>query len=123
VTTTDPVAGDAVARGGPDLATVLDLQQTGPLVFTASPTDTTPMRMFGGRVAGQAVIAAGRTVAPDRALRSRHAHFLRATSRSAPTTGSTTTSRARGPGTDARCAGVCCSTGRAGRSARSCRRR
>ena len=34
-------------------------------------------RLFGGMVAAQSVIAAGRTVAPDRPLHSLHAYFLR----------------------------------------------
>jgi acyl-CoA thioesterase-2 len=34
-------------------------------------------RLFGGMVAAQSVIAAGRTVAPERKLHSLHAYFLR----------------------------------------------
>ena len=34
-------------------------------------------RLFGGMVAAQCVIAAGRTVQPDRRLHSLHAYFLR----------------------------------------------
>src|SRR2546429_4918724 len=34
-------------------------------------------RVFGGQVAGQALVAAGRTVPPDRPVHSLHAYFLR----------------------------------------------
>ena len=33
--------------------------------------------MFGGQVAGQALVAAGRTVPPDRPVHSLHAYFIR----------------------------------------------
>ena len=41
-------------------------------------------RLFGGMVAAQSVIAAGRTVDPDRPLHSLHAYFLRPGSHGAP---------------------------------------
>src|SRR6185369_4848653 len=34
-------------------------------------------RVFGGQVAGQALVAAGRTVAPDRFVHSLHGYFVR----------------------------------------------
>lgn len=70
-------------RGAPaepaiqDLATILTLEQTGTLHFRAPAANTESMRTFGGRVAGQALVAAGRTVPEDRGVHSLHSHFLR----------------------------------------------
>jgi acyl-CoA thioesterase-2 len=42
------------------------------------------MRTFGGQVAAQALVAAGRTVSPDRPVHSLHSHFLRPGNPTAP---------------------------------------
>ncbi|MFI6983176.1 acyl-CoA thioesterase [Embleya sp. NPDC050154] len=43
-----------------------------------------PLRAFGGQVAAQALVAAGRTVVPDRHVHSLHSYFLRPGSTTAP---------------------------------------
>jgi acyl-CoA thioesterase-2 len=56
---------------------VLDLEERSPDVFVGQ-TPTTPLqRIFGGQVAGQALMAAGRTVPADRGVHSLHSYFLR----------------------------------------------
>jgi acyl-CoA thioesterase II len=60
------------------LQQILDLEQIEDQVFrgrSRSGAETT--RVFGGEVAGQALIAAARTVAPERTVHSLHAYFLR----------------------------------------------
>jgi acyl-CoA thioesterase-2 len=59
------------------LAEILDLEQIELLVFRGRTRPTTVTRVFGGEVAGQALVAAGRTVPPDRRVHSLHAYFLR----------------------------------------------
>ncbi len=59
------------------LLVVLDLEERSPDVFVGQ-TPTTPLqRIFGGQVAGQALMAAGRTVEADRGVHSLHSYFLR----------------------------------------------
>jgi acyl-CoA thioesterase-2 len=59
------------------LMVVLDLEERSPDVFVGQ-TPTTPLqRIFGGQVAGQALMAAGRTVSTDRGVHSLHSYFLR----------------------------------------------
>lgn len=60
------------------LAELLTLRATGPNQFRAEASRTSGRRLFGGQVAGQALIAAGRTVPAARTVHSVHAHFLRA---------------------------------------------
>jgi acyl-CoA thioesterase-2 len=59
------------------LLQILELEEIEVRVFRGRtrPTDTT--RVFGGEVAGQALVAAGRTVPDDRRVHSLHAYFLR----------------------------------------------
>jgi acyl-CoA thioesterase-2 len=60
-----------------ELMTVLQLDEREPDVFVGQ-TPTTPMqRIFGGQVAGQALMAAGRTVPAERGVHSIHSYFLR----------------------------------------------
>jgi acyl-CoA thioesterase-2 len=60
-----------------ELVALLDLEQLERnLVRGVSPPHS-PTRVFGGQVAGQALVAAGRTVEPDRAVHSLHSYFLR----------------------------------------------
>jgi acyl-CoA thioesterase-2 len=54
----------------------LDLDSWGADLFVGDPGPGEG-RLFGGMVAAQSVIAAGRSVAPERQLHSLHAYFLR----------------------------------------------
>jgi acyl-CoA thioesterase-2 len=59
------------------LVALLDLERIEDDIFRGvSPTDSVP-RVFGGQVAGQALIAAGRTVPAERSVHSLHAYFIR----------------------------------------------
>ncbi|WP_322755314.1 acyl-CoA thioesterase II [Frankia sp. Cas3] len=60
------------------LVGVLDLERLDVDIFRGwSSHGELPVRLFGGQVAGQALIAAGRTVEPARSVHSLHAYFLR----------------------------------------------
>ncbi|WP_181783583.1 acyl-CoA thioesterase [Pseudonocardia pini] len=79
----------SVGRGGHGLAALMELERvgrdrfrSGTVVHPARPNR--PLRVFGGQVAGQALVAAGRTVPDDRAVHSLHAHFLRAGEQAEP---------------------------------------
>jgi acyl-CoA thioesterase-2 len=60
-----------------ELLDVLDLEQIELDIFRGRSPEERTQRVFGGQVAGQALIAAGRTVPPDRPVHSLHAYFLR----------------------------------------------
>ena len=60
-----------------DLVDLLDLEDIEVNVFRGRSPDDARQRVFGGQVAGQALVAAGRTVAADRRVHSLHAYFLR----------------------------------------------
>jgi acyl-CoA thioesterase-2 len=62
-----------------DLIALLDLEDLDDNVFRGrSPElDVQQQRVFGGQVAGQAQVAATRTVEPDKTIHSLHAYFLR----------------------------------------------
>jgi len=60
-----------------ELLRLLDLEQLEVNLFRGVSPDEEQQRVFGGQVAGQALIAAGRTVEPDRFVHSLHAYFLR----------------------------------------------
>jgi acyl-CoA thioesterase-2 len=60
-----------------DLLAVLDLEPAGADRFRGHSPDVTAERVFGGQVAAQAVIAAGRTVSTGRELATIQATFLR----------------------------------------------
>jgi acyl-CoA thioesterase-2 len=68
---------------GPDgtqaaaLMVVLDLEERSPDVFVGQTPRTPLQRIFGGQVAGQALMAAGRTVPAGRVVHSLHSYFLR----------------------------------------------
>jgi acyl-CoA thioesterase II len=65
---------------GSALDDLLDLLELEPLevnLFRGLSPDEDTQRVFGGQVAAQALIAAGRTVDPDRRVHSLHAYFLR----------------------------------------------
>jgi acyl-CoA thioesterase-2 len=59
------------------LLTILDLEQLEVNIFRGLSPDETAQRVFGGQVAGQAMVAAGRTVPDERRVHSLHAYFLR----------------------------------------------
>lgn len=61
-----------------DLLALLDLDPTGPDRFVGHSADPSAERVFGGQVAAQSVVAAGRTVPAGRELASVQATFLRA---------------------------------------------
>jgi acyl-CoA thioesterase-2 len=57
---------------------LLDLEQIETDIFRGrSPVGERRQRIFGGQVAGQALVAAGRTAPPDRPVHSLHAYFIR----------------------------------------------
>jgi acyl-CoA thioesterase-2 len=60
-----------------ELLDLLDLEQIEVNIFRGRSPDETVQRVFGGQVAGQALVAAGRTVPPDRPVHSLHAYFIR----------------------------------------------
>jgi acyl-CoA thioesterase-2 len=59
------------------LLDLLDLERVEVNIFRGRSPDETVQRVFGGQVAGQALVAAGRTVAADRPVNSLHAYFIR----------------------------------------------
>jgi acyl-CoA thioesterase-2 len=61
-----------------ELLTLLDLEPVADGVYRGRQPDTALQRVFGGQVAGQALVAAARTVDATRQVHSLHAYFLRA---------------------------------------------
>jgi acyl-CoA thioesterase-2 len=60
-----------------DLVKLLDLEAIEVNIFRGVSPDEDRQRVFGGQVAGQALVAAARTVEPGRTVHSLHAYFLR----------------------------------------------
>ena len=60
-----------------ELLGLLDLEQIEVNIFRGRSPDERVQRVFGGQVAGQAMVAAGRTVPADRPVHSLHAYFIR----------------------------------------------
>ncbi|WP_369389363.1 acyl-CoA thioesterase [Streptomyces sp. CG1] len=60
-----------------DLLDLLDLEQIEENIFRGRSRSAVVPRVFGGQVAAQALVAAGRTVPADRLAHSLHAYFLR----------------------------------------------
>lgn len=60
-----------------DLVDLLDLEVIEVNIFRGVSPDESRQRIFGGQVAGQALVAAARTVDDDRPVHSLHAYFLR----------------------------------------------
>src|SRR6186997_954591 len=60
-----------------DLIALLDLERIEVNLFRGVSPDEDRQRVFGGQVAGQALVAAARTVDDDRPVHSLHAYFLR----------------------------------------------
>lgn len=69
-----PASGQAAVN---QLLEMLDLQRLGPSVFRGHTPQVSRQRIFGGQVAAQALVAAGRTVEPDRTVHSLHGYFVR----------------------------------------------
>src|ERR1700689_2633799 len=59
------------------LLDLLDLEQIELDIFRGRSPEERVQRVFGGQVAGQALVAAGRTVPADRPGHSLHAYFIR----------------------------------------------
>ncbi|MGW5044667.1 acyl-CoA thioesterase II [Streptomyces griseoluteus] len=60
-----------------DLLDLLDLERIEEDIYRGQSRSAVVPRVFGGQVAAQALVAAGRTVPADRAAHSLHAYFLR----------------------------------------------
>ncbi|MFJ6939015.1 acyl-CoA thioesterase [Streptomyces sp. NPDC101132] len=60
-----------------DLLDLLDLEQIEENIFRGTSRTSLVPRVFGGQVAAQALVAAGRTVPADRTAHSLHSYFLR----------------------------------------------
>lgn len=74
------VGADGIPRGQAvldGLVKLLDLEQLEVNLFRGVSPPQSPTRVFGGQVAGQALVAAGRTVPTDRHVHSLHAYFIR----------------------------------------------
>lgn len=73
-------AADGVQRGQAvldELVALLDLEELDVNLFRGVSPPLSPTRVFGGQVAGQALVAAGRTVPADRQVHSLHSYFIR----------------------------------------------
>ena len=73
-------AADGVPRGQAvldGLVALLDLEQLELNLFRGVSPPQSPTRVFGGQVAGQALVAAGRTVPAEREVHSLHSYFIR----------------------------------------------
>jgi acyl-CoA thioesterase-2 len=64
-------------RPGAPLMTVLGLEERDRDVYVGQTPSTRQQRIFGGQVAGQALMAAGYTVPAERGVHSLHSYFLR----------------------------------------------
>ncbi|TVT50093.1 acyl-CoA thioesterase II [Amycolatopsis cynarae] len=86
----DAAAGldGAVGAGGQavldHLVALLDLEKIEENIFRGVSPAHSPVRVFGGQVAGQALVAAGRTVPSERKVHSLHAYFIRGGDPSVP---------------------------------------
>src|ERR1700754_3075587 len=81
-------AGDELPGGGQPvldrLVALLDLEKIEENYYRGVSPVHSPVRVFGGQVAGQALVAAGRTVPEDRRVHSLHAYFIRGGDPSVP---------------------------------------
>ena len=78
--TTTPAPGTARTGGATPLDRLIDLLDLETIevdIFRGKQPLESLQRVFGGQVAGQALVAAGRTVPSDRPVHSLHAYFLR----------------------------------------------
>jgi acyl-CoA thioesterase II len=67
-----------------ELVSLLDLETIEDGLYRGRQPETALQRVFGGQVAGQSLVAAVRTVEPDREVHSLHAYFLRPGDTSVP---------------------------------------
>ncbi|MGW1677435.1 acyl-CoA thioesterase II [Saccharopolyspora sp. NPDC002376] len=75
-----PLDVNGMPHGQPvldSLVALLDLERIEENIFRGVSPASSPVRVFGGQVAGQALVAAGRTVPPERRVHSLHAYFIR----------------------------------------------
>ncbi|GAA4830537.1 acyl-CoA thioesterase II [Saccharopolyspora rosea] len=75
-----PRDANGVPHGQPvldSLIALLDLERIEENIFRGVSPAESPVRVFGGQVAGQALVAAGRTVPRERQVHSLHAYFIR----------------------------------------------
>ncbi|PXY28055.1 acyl-CoA thioesterase II [Prauserella muralis] len=73
----DADAGAGGQRVLDRLVALLDLEKIEENIYRGVSPPHSPTRVFGGQVAGQALVAAGRTVPPERKVHSLHAYFIR----------------------------------------------
>ncbi|MBA0124931.1 acyl-CoA thioesterase II [Haloechinothrix sp. YIM 98757] len=66
------------------LVSLLDLEKIEENIYRGISPEHSPVRVFGGQVAGQALVAAGRTVPAERGVHSLHAYFIRGGDPSVP---------------------------------------
>ncbi|MEC3919901.1 acyl-CoA thioesterase [Nocardia sp. CDC160] len=67
-----------------ELLRLLDLEENGPDIFLGHHPEKVWSRTFGGQLVAQAIIAAGRTVGPERPIHAINAHFVRGGDPKAP---------------------------------------
>ena len=75
-----PLDVNGVPHGQPvldRLIGLLDLERIEQDIFRGVSPAEAPVRVFGGQVAGQSLVAAGRTVPEQRQVHSLHAYFIR----------------------------------------------
>jgi acyl-CoA thioesterase-2 len=75
-----PLDVNGIPHGQPvldSLVALLDLERIEENIFRGVSPETSSVRVFGGQVAGQALVAAGRTVPQERKVHSLHAYFIR----------------------------------------------
>lgn len=77
----DALSGQGAVDG---LVRLLDLEKIEENIFRGQSSQTRWQRVFGGQVAGQALVAAGRTVPDDRHVHSLHSYFIRPGDSAAP---------------------------------------
>ena len=71
------VADGSAGSQAAALLAVLDLEEREPDLYVGQTPGTERQRIFGGQVAGQALVAAARTVPAERGVHSLHSYFLR----------------------------------------------
>ncbi|GAA2066114.1 acyl-CoA thioesterase II [Polymorphospora rubra] len=81
MTSDRPVVGEAAVE---QLLELLDLRRLDDTTFLGTSPPVGPLRVYGGQVAGQALVAAGRTVDPSRHVHSLHGYFVRPGDPTAP---------------------------------------
>lgn len=80
-----PRPDSVVAPGAVSLVDLLELEKVDSDLFRGNATFDEPFSLYGGQVAAQALVAAGRTVEADRLPHSLHGYFLRAGDAGRPT--------------------------------------